>query len=203
MKNLIKIILREETQGVDQFLEKIASKHPDINNFKNEIKQSLINSNCKKIEFMEFGYPAMGLALHDGLYINSTALNLKLPMLLFVLFHEVAHQYQYKKYGAEKMYEFYNREIPIKEAVDFMRKVELVADEFGSRKVREFQNKGYIDKNFVPPKVYASVPDQFFGTFISNLRNEMESKNVSSPTEISELIYNKIKKQVSLLDRFF
>jgi uncharacterized protein (DUF2132 family) len=116
--------------------------------------------------------------------------------LLFVIFHEIAHQYQFKKYGNDIMYKCYKNEIDIEEAADFMKKTEMVADEFAARKVREFVKLGHIDKSFVSPQLYKNIPIQQLKKMISNFRNELKKRNYSTPETISEWFYNTVKSEL-------
>ena len=196
MKYLIKKILKEETQGVDSFLSKISEKYPEFDEFKDKVEEFIDKSECQKIEFANFKMPVMGLALHDGVMINNMAISRGLPYLLFVIFHEVAHQYQFKKYGAEKMYECYQDETDIDSAADFMKKTELVADEFASKKIKQLAKMGYISSSFIPPKYYQNVPIQQIKMMVQGFRNQMRSQNISSPEKISELFYNLVKNKI-------
>jgi hypothetical protein len=95
--------------------------------------------------------------------LNQNIFFQSLPNFLFILFHEIAHQYQYKKYGDEKMYEFYLGEIGVREAAILMKKFETVADEFATRKVREFVRMGLISQPNTPGlALYNNVSLSYF-----------------------------------------
>lgn len=157
---------------------------------------SIKNSGCEKIQFENFNFGAMGLALHDRVLINRSLLSNKLEFILFVIFHEIAHQYQYRKYGSSKMYQCYTDEIITDEPIEFMKKAEIVADEFGSRKIRQLQSKGLISNNFTPPKYYKTMSLQQFRNFIERVKERLDMRNITSPEEISELFYNMIKNTI-------
>jgi polyhydroxyalkanoate synthesis regulator phasin len=196
-KNLqesIRRILKEETQGIESFLTQITETYPETERFIDSIESFIKNSNCKKIEVAAFKYPALGLAVHNGVLFNEIIFKQELPNFLFIIFHEIAHQYQYKKYGDEKMYEFYLDEIDVKDAAIAMKKIEIIADEFANRKVREFVKLGYIDTpNRKTLSVYKDVPLNHFERLISQSKNTIRLKNVSSFDEIAEIFYNMIK----------
>ena len=135
-------LLTEETSGVDDFIGQMVEKYPEVEGYSNQIKSFIENSGCHKIEVASFKYPAMGLALHNGVLFNKMIFYQTLPKFLFVLFHEIAHQYQYKKYGAEKMYEFYLGDLDVNDAAESMKKIEIIADEFALRKVRHIAKIG-------------------------------------------------------------
>jgi hypothetical protein len=124
IQETIKRVLREETQGIEQFLIQVMETYPETEGFIDNIESFIKNSNCKKIEVAMFKYPALGLAVHNGVLFNEVIFKQQLPDFLFIIFHEIAHQYQYKKYGDEKMYEFYLDETDVKEAAIAMKKIE-------------------------------------------------------------------------------
>jgi hypothetical protein len=129
--------------------------------------------------------------------MNQNTLNYPLPKFLFILFHELAHQFQYKKYGEEKMLELYLQRISISEAAKFMFNVENVADEFGVRKIQSLKRKGLIDfsKNDVIKGYENSSPSKL-EFFIRGFREQIKSAKINDTKEISEFLYNIIKSEV-------
>jgi len=188
-------ILNEETQGIDRFIDELSNTHELSDELKTFVKKFIEESQCKKIDFSKFKIDALGLALHTGVLINSLTLKKPLPFLLFVIFHEVAHQYQFKKYGDDEMYHFYLGDVTEKEAAEFMKKTEEVADEFASRKIRELQKRGLIG-SFTPPQVYKNVSIQQISWMLNNFKKDMRKKNIDSPEKISEYFYNMAKSEL-------
>ncbi len=194
--NMVRRVIKEETSGLGDFVETLKSNFNISDELVDFVSDFIQKSDCNKIEFTKFKYPALGAALHNGVLINNLVLNRSLELTLFTIFHEIAHQYQYKKYGIEKMYEFYNDEISVIETAKFMKEVETVADSFASRKIRELQKMGLISRNFVPIEMYKNVPESQLASFINNIRSQLRSKNITSPDDISEFWYNLIKNQL-------
>jgi len=191
----IRRILKEETEGVDTFLDEISNVHELSDELKNFIIEFINESNCKRINFSNFKMGVLGLALHSGVLMNSVTLKQSLPFLLFVVFHEVAHQYQFKKYGEDVMYDCYLGDVSEEQAAKFMKKTEEVADEFATRKIRELQKRGLIGP-FTPPQVYKNMPMEKITTMVNNFRTDMRRKNIDSPTKISEYFYNMVKSEL-------
>jgi len=190
----IRKILREETQGIESFLTQIMETYPNTERFIDDIETFIKNSNCKKIEIAKFKYPALGLAVHNGVLFNEVIFKQELPDFLFIIFHEIAHQYQYKKYGDEKMYEFYLDETDVKDAAIAMKQIEIIADEFASRKVREFVKLGFIDgPNKSLFSIYKDVPLYHFERLITQTKDTIRLKNVSGFDKIAEIFYNMLK----------
>lgn len=194
----IKQILKEETQNIDQFIEELSKKHPMSDELKQFVRKAIVDSGCQKIEFNNLNMGA-GVALHDKVIINRQILNSNLEQILFVVFHELAHQWQFKKYGKEKMYEFYLGETSADDAARFMLKTENVADEFGIRKIREAQAKNLIDKSFRPKGAYDNVTIDQIKPMLEFLKKEIKKKNITSPEQLSEFMYNKLTN--TLFDR--
>ena len=188
-------LLIEQTGGLDNFLSQLVKRYPEVKNFKTDLENFIINSDCKKIEFASFKFPAQGAALHNGVLINKATLNKPLSFVLFVIFHEIAHQYQYKKYGEELMYKVYTDEISVEEAAKFMKNIEETADEFADRKCREYIKLGYI-KSVTFQKFYKSVNLNYFSSFINGVKSDLKTKQLKSPDEISQYFYNKIKTEI-------
>ena len=195
LKESIRRTLREQTKGIDDFLDTIIDVHEMSDELKEFVKKFVEESNCKKIDFSNFKMPVMGVALESGVLINSEAIDYDLEFLLFLIFHEVAHQYQFKKYGADVMYNCYIGNITEIQAAEFMKKTEEVADEFAARKIRQLQKIGLIGE-YNPPQMYKSVPIQKILKMVRGYRNDMKIKNINSPIKVSEYFYNMVKSEL-------
>jgi len=191
----IRRIIKEETEGIDTFLDEISNKYDLSDELKTFIKEFIQDSNCKRINFSNFKIGALGMALESGVLINSKVLERPLPFMLFVILHEVAHQYQFKKYGVDVMYNCYLGDVSVKEAAEFMKTTEEVADEFASRKIRQLQKKGLIG-SFTSPQVYKNMPLQNIIMMINNIKNDMKRQNIDSPKKVSEYFYNMVKSEL-------
>ena len=191
-----KVLLNEETEGVKDFLETIIKKHPEVKDFYDVLLKFIEESECKRINFSKFKMGVLGLALSSGVLINENVLNMNLTMMLFIIFHEIAHQYQFKKYGAEKMYDVYKNEMSLDDAAEMMKKIEMVADEFAARKVRQLNKMGFLDKNFVVPSYSKNMTNYQLKSMISHYRNQINMGELKTPKEISEYFYNMIKSNI-------
>jgi hypothetical protein len=193
---IFKTLINEETDGITIFLNKIQSEYDISDSLYKEMLDFIEKSNCKKIEFAKFNYPALGLALHNGVLINSNMIGDNLSFLIFVIFHEVAHQFQFKKYGDKIMYGVYSGDVSIDEAAKFMKHTEEVADEFAMRKIRELQKKGLIDNNYRANSPYRNISVQSIKSMIIRFRDDLKSKNITSPNDISKYFYNMVKSKI-------
>ena len=197
----LKKILNEETAGLDDFLDTLERQYPEIQNFKELIKSFIEESGCQYIEIKDIKMGAFGLALHDKVVISPIVLRLDLNRALYVVLHEIAHQYQYKKYGRDKMYELYTGKLGIDDAVEFLKHTETIADQFSMRKCRELAKMGLIDsKGLVSIGSYSGMPDMAFRSLLVKLRNAVRSNKVTNPERVSEFMYNYIVNKINPME---
>lgn len=192
MKNR-KRIITENLLSIDGFIYELGEYHPEIDEFSNILKDFIIKSGCQGIELRPLSSKIGGLSLHDRVVINENILNYRLGYVLYVIFHEIAHQYQYKKYGKDFVYNLYLNKISVDEALGILKHIELTADEFAIRKCRELVKLGHLDDKVVMKKgFYKSLPNIEYKILIIKTRNLMRSKKITDTERISEIYYNYI-----------
>lgn len=191
---LVKKVINEATEGIDDFIEQLKSNFDLSDELVDEIKSIFEKTDCKKVSFEGLN-GAMGLALHNKLILDPKILRTGLPRSLFIIFHELAHQYQFKKYGAEKMMEVYIGETSLDDGALAMSKYEAVADEFAVRKMRELKSKGLIDyKSYDIMKGYGNnPPPSLFKNMLDNVRKELKRGGADDIEKAAEYIYNMVK----------
>jgi hypothetical protein len=192
-ENQFKLLLEQE--GFDEFAVEVSEKYPDSVYLLRFISDFVKKSGCQKIDIEPLKYGAFGLSLVDRVVINKKSLELPLSNFLYTLFHEVAHQYQYKKYGIDKMYGIYTGDISVDEGAKFMKYVENVADDFAIRKLREI-NKLFDDKikiNANINKIYEKIPIDYYKNLINIFIKKIKDGNYTSKEDISEILYNYVK----------
>ena len=131
------------------------------------------------------------MALHDKLVLSPRILTKSLEDFIFVLFHEVAHEYQFKKYGAEKMLELYLGDMSDEDGAKFMKKTEDVADEFGERKVREYVKLGILKPNAL--SIHGEHKNRTVGEYLQQVKQTkifIKSQGIRTAKEASEFMYN-------------
>jgi hypothetical protein len=192
-ENQFKLLLEQE--GFDEFAVEVSEKYPDSVYLLRFISDFVKKSGCQKIDIEPLEYGAFGLSLVDRVVINKKSLELPLSNFLYTLFHEVAHQYQYKKYGIDKMYGIYTGDVSVDEGAKFMKYVENVADDFAIRKLREI-NKLFDDKikiNANINKIYEKIPIDYYKNLINIFIKKIKDGNYTSKEDISEILYNYVK----------
>ena len=197
-------LLNEETGGIDLFIDQIVEKFPEVSEYGDVIKNNIEKSGCLNIGFEPMSMSS-GLSLHNRVVISSGLLEdgirpnpNALADLMFVIFHEIAHQHQYNKYSKELIYDMYTGELETDGAVGFLRYIENVADQFALRKCRQLQSMGVIpaDQNVRDTGGYDNYTDKMFEGYLNMLKGKVQKAGITDPEDISELIYNMIKPKL-------
>ena len=187
-------LISPNVEGLEDLMNQIIDKFPEVEDYKDKLIDLINKSNCKKIEFATMQH-AGGLSLHISVLLNKILLNRDLNSLIFIIFHEIAHQYQFKKYGAEKMYELYTGKIHLEDAVDFLYNTEITADEFAFRKVKEFHKLGLL-KTITDMRMYKKMGKHNLANMYSQVKKILSVRKGDSPDEVSEVLYNFIKIKI-------
>lgn len=185
-------LIMENVEGLDTFKTKTFEYFPEIEDYWDVIDEFIRNSECKKIEIKNIKY-GIAVSLVDGVIFSESTFKQPLPLFLFTIFHEIAHQYQFKKYGNDKMMELYLDKISIEDAAKAMQQIELVADEFATRKLRELQKLGYLTNINIPEGFYKKFPLSQFEKIVGTLKSQVSSLGIEDINEISKVLYNWIK----------
>ena len=170
----------------------LISTYPELKQAKNMLQSFLDESKVQIIEIRNIKSGASGVSLHDKVVIHSRILKRPVYRALYIIFHEIAHQYQYKKYGVKKMYSFYNNKISLQEAVNFMKKCEDTADRFAISKLKQLKRSGIenLDDIYTLGKgAYSNTPLSYFEEFIVQLRDTIRN-NSEDPNKVSAMLYN-------------
>lgn len=183
-------------EGAQKFKEQTLINYPEIKEFWNVIEDFIKESDCKKIEIENIKL-GIAVSLFNGVIFNERIFNQPLTSFLFSVFHEMAHQYQYKKYGADKMTSFYSDDLSVNEAAKFMYDTEVTADQFATRKLRELQKYGHLKNLHIPQGYYKRAPIKQFETLIQNVKSALPNLRNANPEKINEILYNWIKFKTS------
>jgi hypothetical protein len=190
-----------EQEGLGDFFAIIAERYPDSVYMLSYLKNFIEKSGCKRIAFEYFNYPAAGVSLVDRLVLNKSILkHYNFKTFLYVLFHETAHQYQFKKHGVEKMNDIYEEKISIEDGAKFIMSLENVADEFAIRKIREVEkrfnddtSKKLLFSRMPITKQYENVPLEDFKKLIESQIKLIKDAGYTNETDIAEILYNHVK----------
>lgn len=148
MKNLIRKVLYEQIEsneikiGFVKFYELFKENYGKTKNFNLILKELIFDitkSPTPKISITD-NRQVCGASLTDNVIISSNIFNLSLEKFIYVLFHEIAHQYQYKKYGKSLLFNLSKNGFNEK-VLDYIIKIEQVADRFGISMSKNYSKK--------------------------------------------------------------
>lgn len=148
-----------------------------------EVYNALIESGCTELVIKKFKVSALGLTVDSTIYLNSDLLNTSTEILISILLHEAAHCHQFKKYGKEKMYEMFLRDMNHDEAASFIKAAEEVADEYSIRKVRKLKSANLLHKNFQPMGFHKTLPVSFI-----KLKFEDYKENLGKVNDVDDVM---------------
>ena len=105
MKNFIKPFSLFESktnvEGLGQFIKTLKDTFKDHHNVIDDLKDYIVKSGCEAIGFDTL-YGASGISKTDKCVIADKILSRPIENALYVILHEVSHQYQYSKYGKDE-----------------------------------------------------------------------------------------------------
>ena len=141
---------------------------------------------------------ALGIAKHDVCIISKYALGYNVSNIMFVLFHELAHYYQYRKYGNDfAMAVYMGDESEIDKGVEKLKQIESTADKFSRLKSSYYINKYKIDKPVTMSGYGGKFIDASLKSYLVKIRGVIKEMKYTTITEINEYLYNMIKYKTS------
>jgi hypothetical protein len=189
------VVNTRTVSGLDELINKIREKNENLTpTLEKSIREFVVNSGYPKIEIMPMY--AHGMALHDKVVISESVINNRdIAFVLYVLFHEIVHSYQYKKYGAEVLYKILDTLDTTDEDINFIRKIENVADRFSIWLVRAIAKKEKFNVSNIHP-LYKTVSKSMLKASIVRFATELNKHKDLTLEQKSEAMYNLIVKKV-------
>lgn len=184
-------LIMESVEGLDEFITQVIETFPEAKDMKDEIKSIIEKSNCPKIEFKSIR--VFGFALHNGIVLSSSLLRYNFEMFLLVLFHELAHQFQFKKYGNKIMYKLYEEKTSLDDGANFLIHTEMVANRFAKHKLMELKRRGKVNNL---PYMPINVNESGLKQQLKDVKKFVKENNVDNREDISEILFNCIKTMV-------
>jgi predicted metal-dependent hydrolase len=181
--------------GVKEFINTLKNKYFYLNEqLFEDLTQFIINSGCPSIRFDYLSLKALGVSKTDECIISYKVLDLPIDYVLYIILHEVAHQYQYKKYGKNMVLEVYKNEITIDTAIEKLLYFEKQADRLAIKKLNSIVKKSNtkIVVNIIPRYLNMNNFDYIRG-YIQNIRSEVTNKNYTTIESINDYIHDSVK----------
>lgn len=178
-------------KGLGEFLYKLTDIHHTLIPHLKVIKDFIVNSGCPEIKIMPLKM-GLGAALKSYVLISPTMLNQSLENCLYGLFHEIAHQYQYKKYK-NKIAEMFLNDNDTKLNAKFLEKIELVADNFSLKKCRSLAKMGILNMESIRKVgMYSTFNSNQFEFYLNSFRDVLKKKNITNVEEVDDVFYEYI-----------
>lgn len=189
-RKIVKSVLREHILDNDLaeignfFMEKYHVRNSE--KLWNEIKGDIEKSPASKIILVD-NHNFCGMSLNSGVYISKIMFDLPIYVFIYSLFHEIAHQYQYSKYGKNLFYSLATQDIDEK-LIDVVISIEKIADEFGKKMSRK-----YLRLFNLPFSVIRSPYDSQYGRdgyklFIKDIQSKIKEGKVHCVEEMENYL---------------
>jgi hypothetical protein len=179
-------------EGLQNFKKRTLETFPEVQSYWHYIEKFIVESETKKIEIHNIKV-GIAVSLYSGVIFTEKVFKQQINNFLFTVFHEFTHQYQFKKYGIEKMLELYSDRISFEDGAILMKQIELVADEMATRKLRELQKKGFLSQSPLPKGIYKDIPLTSFVSTIKNLKSQVKDLGLKSSYELNDIFYSWLK----------
>ena len=184
------------TKGLEDFLYGIHLNRLDVSStLLNELGEFIKKSGCKQIGFERMSNRALGISKTDKCIISTKVFDLPLHYLIYVILHEVSHQYQYTKHGENIVLDVYLNDLNIDKAAQKLLRVEQVADRFAIMKLNKILKNNNISAEPVKSR-YLEITDlTHIKNHITKIRSEVSSLNLKKIEEINDHILKTINKE--------
>jgi hypothetical protein len=178
-------------EGLEEFIDLIKRARTDISHEAlKKVSQFIQRSGCNKISFTELGRRAAGFSKPGECLLNLIVLNFPIEYFMYIVLHEISHQYQYQKYGCDYMLDVYSSTTDLQKATDKLLFAEKVADRFALIKTHEILGQ----KEIIPR--YLNLTDStHIKNYISSIRIEASDRKAKSIDEINEAIFFLLKNE--------
>jgi len=169
-------------------------------NVNEEMVEALANDVTNEIDSMGIPYSienfmAPGMAKTNMLVLGNVLFHSNAPTVLFSIFHELAHFYQYRKYGDDFALSIYTNEMDqIEQDVDKLLEIENTANKFGLMKSQFYLRKyGLTDVGGIDPQFAEGYANRAFVIqHVRQMKTMVEGMEPDQRTidQINENIYN-------------
>jgi hypothetical protein len=155
-----------------------------------DIEKFISSSGCKSFKFLPLKSTTGGISAPDYCIISSNLDYLPLNIYLYIILHEIAHQFQYKKYGKDVALSVYDS-TPISESLDKLLFLESQADRLAIFKLKQLNKKHNLNLE-IPPYRYLGMKDTSkLKRYIEETKKEVSSAKLTDIESINNYILKK------------
>ena len=185
---------RSNTIGLDTFIKTIQIDKPTLcENIILALIDFIVSSGCRAIEFRKMSNRAMGISKTDVCILNYDVLKMPDEYTLYIILHEVAHQYQYRKHGKNLVLDVYLESTPLDEAAKKLLRVEQIADRLAIAKLNTILQENNIKLSKPIVSRYLGLTDLTqIKNYLSKIRSNIGQMKLLNIEEINDYIYQKV-----------
>jgi hypothetical protein len=155
-----------------------------------DIEQFISSSGCKSFKFLPLKSTTGGISAPDYCIISSNLDHIPLNVYLYIILHEIAHQFQYKKYGKDVALSVYDS-TSIEESLDLLLFLESQADRLAIFKLKQLNRKHNLNLE-IPKYRYLGILDTSkLKTYIEEIKKEVKYADLKDIESINEYILKK------------
>lgn len=152
-------------------------------------------SGCKKITQLSFEKTKLGFSEQGIIYLNKLVFDLPIHYFLYVILHEIAHQFQYKKYGKDYVLDLYMHP----DKYDKFWEVERVADRIAIKKTIEILKKDNKKSSVKLISIYnTETKKDYIKKYLKDLNTEINENGFKTIEEINNYLIQKNKEHVRM-----
>lgn len=179
--------------GIKKFISTISNTGIKKSVLK-DVEQFIVNSECHLIRFENLSEKAAGISKTDECIISTIVFRFPMEYMLYMILHEISHQYQYKKYGKNLVLDVYLNKTTLQEATEKLLVIEKVADRLALMKMRQILKKNNIFSEINPVPRYLNMTDLTkMKEHVQSMRDDVIKFNLTTIEEINNHLYDKIK----------
>lgn len=189
---------RSNVVGLEAFIKTIRIDKPTLcENTILELIDFIVSSGCRAIEFRKMSNRAMGISKTDVCILNYDVLKIPDEYALYIILHEVAHQYQYRKHGKNLVLDVYLESTPLDDAAKKLLLVEQIADRLAIAKLNWILKENNIKLSQPIISRYLGLTDLTqIKNHLNKIRKEISEKDLSTIEEINDHILWSINQDI-------
>lgn len=183
------------TKGIAKFISTISKFRPDIKKSAlKDIESFIMASKCLNIKFEDLSEKAAGISKTDECIISTIVFRFPTEYMLYMILHEISHQYQYKKYGKNLVLDVYLNNTPLQIATEKLLYIEKIADRLALMKMKQiFKNNNVISKINPVPRYLNMTDLTKMKEHVLSMREDVANLNLKTIEEINNHLYKKVK----------
>lgn len=156
----------------------------------------IVKSDCKEIGFEKMSNRSLGISKTDKCVISTKVLVLPIEYLLYIILHEVSHQYQYKKYGKDLVLDVYLDDLDLESAALKLLSIEKIADRLAIKKLKEILKTNKLESTQpVKPRYLEVEETSQIKNHIYKIRSGVRDKNLKTIEDINNYILDSINDE--------